>query len=102
MAKLNNYNGSTKVASGFIPFGAGEYPLMQACDIMVAEDGTRLDEALLDIEQAILNGGGGSGGTGGPVVQIVEELPEIGSNSYIYALPNEKGTYDKYIWINTQ
>lgn len=42
MATLDNYNGSVKVLSGLTP--VGDYPLMEAHDIVVDEDGTRLDE----------------------------------------------------------
>ena len=43
---FSNYKGSLELGAGLTPSGEG-YPLMQTCDIMAADDGTRLD-VLLD------------------------------------------------------
>lgn len=42
---FKSYSGTARLGAGLIPAAEG-YPLMQSCDIQVAEDGTRLDEAL--------------------------------------------------------
>ena len=52
MAKLKNFKGSVPISSGLCGIGSRDYPLVQAHDIQVDEDGTRLDEVLG-------NGGGG-------------------------------------------
>jgi hypothetical protein len=52
MAKLKNFKGSVPISSGLCGIGGRDYPLVQAHDIQVDEDGTRLDEVLE-------NGGGG-------------------------------------------
>lgn len=44
MARLKIFKGSIPIGSGFKP--KGEYPLMEAHDIVVDEDGTRLDTKL--------------------------------------------------------
>ena len=49
MAKLSNYKGSIGMTGGFTPKGGQTFPLMEAHDIMVAEDDTRLDEKLEDL-----------------------------------------------------
>lgn len=48
---FESYKGSIKMASGMKPEADG-YPLMQACDIQVDEEGTRLDEKLLQLGDA--------------------------------------------------
>lgn len=40
---FNSYEGSIKLMAGLTPSGKG-YPLVQSCDIQVAEDGTTLAE----------------------------------------------------------
>lgn len=54
MARLNNYTGSITPISGLKPRNNGDFPLMEAHDIVVDEEGTRLDEKLASI------GSGGS------------------------------------------
>lgn len=46
MARLTNYEGGTEVLAGFIPKNNGTFALMEAHDIVVDEDGTRLDEVI--------------------------------------------------------
>lgn len=43
MAKLEKYKGSVEMQSGMKPMGS--YPLMEAHDVIIAENGARLDEA---------------------------------------------------------
>lgn len=47
MAKLNIFKGGLKVGAGFTPMG--KFPLMEAHDIVVDEDGTRLDDKLKNV-----------------------------------------------------
>lgn len=54
MGKLTSYTGNVDIAWGFRPKNGGDFPLMEAHDIVVDENGTRLDEKLADI------GSGGS------------------------------------------
>jgi hypothetical protein len=54
---FENYKGSIKLGAGLTPAAEG-YPLMQTSDIQAAEDGTRLDEYLKNLE--ISGGGGGT------------------------------------------
>lgn len=49
MAKLPNYNGSIDLISGLRPKNSGTFPLMEAHDVLVASDGTRLDAKLTEI-----------------------------------------------------
>lgn len=49
MARLKNYTGSITLISGLKPRNNGDFPLMEAHDIVVDEDGTRLDEKLANI-----------------------------------------------------
>ena len=49
MGRLKNFIGSIFIGSGMKP--KGEYPLMEAYDIVVDEDGTRLDEKLASLSQ---------------------------------------------------
>lgn len=51
MDRLNNYNGSIDLISGLRAKNSGVFPLMEAHDIQVDEDGTRLDEKLQSIER---------------------------------------------------
>lgn len=46
MAKLENYKGSIDLISGLRAKNNGDFPLMEAHDIVVDEYGTRLDEKL--------------------------------------------------------
>lgn len=64
MDKLNNYNGSIDLISGLRPKNNGNFPLMEAHDVQVDENGTRLDEALQNI--------------GGKAIVDVDELPSLG------------------------
>lgn len=47
MAKLENYKGSLQVSAGLKPMG--DFPVAEAHDILVDENGTRLDEKLNSI-----------------------------------------------------
>lgn len=49
---FESYKGSIQMAAGMKPAAEG-YPLMQSCDIQVAEDGTRLDALLKRIPKIV-------------------------------------------------
>lgn len=51
MARLKNFIGSIFIGSGMKP--KGDYPLMEAHDIVVDENGTRLDEKLDNVSISI-------------------------------------------------
>lgn len=44
MAKLESYTGSIELIAGLKPKSGGDFPLVQAHDIQIDEEGTRLDE----------------------------------------------------------
>lgn len=90
MAKLSNYKGSVDLISGLRPQNNGDFPLMQAHDIVVDESGTRLDEKLKNI------GTSGSGGSGSSVAIIdVNELPTVDINTKaIYRLTSASFYYN--------
>ena len=46
---FNSYKGSVKLGSGLTPQGGASFPLMQSCDIMVDNNGKRLDKALEEL-----------------------------------------------------
>lgn len=46
---FSEYHGSVKLGSGLTPSGGAKFPLMQSCDIMVDNNGKRLDKALEDL-----------------------------------------------------
>lgn len=43
---FENYHGSVKLGSGLTPQGGASFALMQSCDIMVDNNGKRLDKKL--------------------------------------------------------
>ena len=49
---FKSYKGSLVLGAGLTPSAEG-YPLMQSCDIQVAEDGTRLDAFLNQIPKIV-------------------------------------------------
>ena len=51
MAKLENYNGSIELISGIIQKNNQDFALMEAHAVLVDEEGTRLDEKILELEQ---------------------------------------------------
>ena len=51
MGKLENYEGSIDLISGIRPKNNGNFPLVEAHDIQVDEQGTRLDDKLKEIEE---------------------------------------------------
>ena len=55
MATLNNYKGSIGLTGGFTPKGGQTFPLMEAHDIVVDNDDTRLDERLNNIVAGTTN-----------------------------------------------
>lgn len=67
---FDSYKGSIKLGAGLTPAADG-YPLMQACDIQVKEDGTTLEEYIAKAEE---NGGGSDGGGGGTTFTTDETL----------------------------
>ncbi|MBQ1232116.1 MAG: hypothetical protein IIX86_01150 [Clostridia bacterium] len=68
MAKLKNFKGSVPISSGLCGIGGRDYPLVQAHDVQVDEDGTRLDE--------VLGNGGGGDNANFIFADSVEELPD--------------------------
>lgn len=46
MARLENYPGSIELIDQLTPANGGKFPLVQANDVVVDEDGHRLDEIL--------------------------------------------------------
>ncbi len=46
MAQLSSYKGSIDLISGLRPKNNGDFPLMEAHDILVDDSNTRLDEKL--------------------------------------------------------
>ena len=48
---FEKYQGSVKLGSGLTPQGGASFPLMQSCDIMVDNDGKRLDAELIDLRK---------------------------------------------------
>ena len=76
---MAQYNGSIELISGIKPKNNGDFPLVNARDIQVDDEGTRLDEKLTQLED---NGGGGSegGGTGIslPIMSSDVEVDEEG------------------------
>lgn len=58
MARLESYTGSIEVISGLKPKNSGSFALMDAHDVQVKEDGTRLDEALEELKSTIGSGSG--------------------------------------------
>lgn len=53
MARNQSYKGSIDLISGLRPKNNGSFPLLDAHDIQVEEDGTRLDEALKNTSKAL-------------------------------------------------
>lgn len=49
---FESYKGTARLGAGLVPASEG-YPLMQSCDIQVAEDGTRLDAFLNRIPKIV-------------------------------------------------
>lgn len=45
----NKYNGSIELISGITPKNKGNFPLVNAKDIQVDDDGVRLSEALTNV-----------------------------------------------------
>ena len=76
MAKLNNYKGSIELLSGLRPKNNKDFPLMQAHDIQVDENGTRLDEVL----ENIAVGGAGDATIYEGTVTATEVWEDWGSN----------------------
>lgn len=64
---LNSYKGGFKMGAGFTPSGSG-YPLMEACDIQVDENGKRLDQKLAELS---------SGGSLPPEIETAAEMSAI-------------------------
>lgn len=90
MAKLNNYKGSLYVGSGFRPIkSANPFPLMEAHDIVVDEDGTRLDEKLSNMA-----GGGGGGGSN---IALDTTLTLVGKAAEAYATGEAIGKVGKKV-----
>lgn len=77
MAKLPNYNGSIDLIAGLRAKNNGDFPLMEAHDILVDENGKRLDEKLEELDES-------AGGTGSDITII-----SLGSNT-TYTLTAEQ------------
>ena len=68
MAKLSSYTGSVDLISGIRPKNNGSFPLVDAHDVQVAEDGTRLDDIL--------------SGSSGSINESIQEIrDDIGTGS---------------------
>lgn len=52
MDRLSNYKGSVEVPSGLKPLG--DFPLMEAHDIVVDESGKRLDEKIDGLVEEVI------------------------------------------------
>ena len=83
MAKLNSYTGCVDVIDGLRPINGNSFPIVQAHDVQVYEDGTRLDEVLENI------GAGGGGGTNILTFDSVEDLPDDAPEGTIALVPSE-------------
>ena len=60
MRKLEKYNGSISLLSGITQMSPDDdYALVEAHAIQTDDNGTRLDEELLDIKNKLNGGGGG-------------------------------------------
>nr|DAL03937.1 MAG TPA: hypothetical protein [Caudoviricetes sp.] len=67
------YNGSVELISGLTQKNGGSFPLVNAPDVQVSEDGTRLDAVLAKITE----------------VQSVDALPENPDPSVLYLIRKE-------------
>lgn len=67
------YNGSVELISGLTQKNGGSFPLVNAPDVQVSEDGTRLDAVLAKITE----------------VQSVDALPEKPDPSVLYLIREE-------------
>ncbi len=67
------YNGSVELISGLTQKNGGSFPLVNAPDVQVSEDGTRLDAVLAKITE----------------VQSVDALPENPDPNVLYLIREE-------------
>lgn len=67
------YNGSVELISGLTQKNGGSFPLVNALDVQVSEDGTRLDAVLAKITE----------------VQSVDALPENPDPNVLYLIREE-------------
>lgn len=67
------YNGSVELISGLTQKNGGSFPLVNAPDVQVSEDGTRLDVVLAKITE----------------VQSVDALPENPDPNVLYLIREE-------------
>ena len=67
------YNGSVELISGIKPKNGGTFPLVNAADVQVGEDGTRLPAALAKITE----------------VKSVDALPENPDPNVLYLIREE-------------
>lgn len=82
---LNSYKGSIRLGAGLTPSGTG-YPLMQACDIQVDEDGNTLADY---IESGIADGEDGKDGADGVGISKIEKTNTNGNtDTYTITLTN--------------
>ena len=68
------YNGSVELISGLKPKNGGTFPLVNAPDVQVGEDGTRLPAALAKITE----------------VKSVDALPENPDPNVLYLIREEE------------
>lgn len=68
------YNGSVELISGLTQKNGGDFPLVNAPDVQVSEDGTRLDAALAKITE----------------VKSVDALPENPDPNVLYLIREEE------------
>ena len=67
------YNGSVELIAGLTQKNGGSFPLVNAPDVQVSEDGTRLDAVLAKITE----------------VQSVDALPENPDPTVLYLIREE-------------
>lgn len=98
MSTLPNYNGTVELAAGLRPKNNGTFPLVEAHDIMVDNNGKRLDAAL----EELANGGGGGGtGEAGRGIEEIESTTggtdENGRPFIEYTIIYTDGTRQPYV-----
>ena len=90
---LTNYNPGIKLGAGLTPAGSGNFPLMQACDILVGDDNKRLDAELLELRRL-------SGSEGLPLPKEVSTEAEM-NDILASATADDIGSIYKYTGVTT-
>lgn len=92
MSKLPNYKGSIDLISGLRAKNSGDFPLMEAHDVLADENGTRLSNAILGITtaaemDAIL--AGATGASVGTMYMYIGTTTDKYENGAIYRIEVE-------------